>query len=356
MLNKILIENFRGFNQLEVNNCKRFNLIIGKNNVGKTAFLEALFLHIGSTNPDLPSRINLLRGLGRVLASAESLWSPLFYNFDAEQKIIISSTDTKHKERKLEIRLASSDTVKLFKPKETNEKSSEVSVLTSTLPPDRIELKYYNPQNEYTTSYAIVNEDGIKFENLRNPDMTGIFVISRGKGGGTEDSERYGRLNTKGKTDVILEILQRIEPRLKRLFTVPIAFGSDIHGDIGLEQSLPLQLMGEGTSKLLSLSLAITAVPNGIVLIDEIENGLHYSIMRDVFEAIIELANKYHVQIFATTHSNECVHAIFKSFKDLNSDDLSVIRLDRIDEEIKPVIYNRESLTTVFETGWEIRG
>ena len=356
MLNKISIENFRGFRSLQIEDCKNFNLIIGKNNVGKTAFLEALFLHIGSTNPELPTRINLFRGIGRILASAESMWSPLFYNFDAGLKITIYSMEIKYKERKLEIRLASRDSVKLLRPKEKREKGTEVSVLTSTTPPDRIELKYYNPQNEYTIAYAIIDEDGIRFENPRNSDMNGIFVISKGKGGGREDSERYGQLDSKGKTQDILDILKRIEPRLKRLLTVPIALGSDVHGDIGLGRSLPVQLMGEGTTKLLSLSLAITAVPNVIVLIDEIENGLHYSVMKDVFEAIIELANKYNVQIFATTHSNECVRSFFDAFNVLKSKELSVIRLDRVDDEITAVPYDLEALSTVFETGWEIRG
>ena len=356
MIKKILIENFRGFKSLQIENCKNFNLIIGKNNVGKTAFLEALFLHIGSTNPELPARINLFRGIGRILASAESMWSPLFYNFDSTQKITINSLGKKHNERKLEIRLASRNSVKFSKPKEKRDKGTEVSILTSTTPPDRIELKYYNPENDYTISYAIIDEEGIRFENPKNSDMTGIFVISKGKGGGREDSERYGQLDSKGKTQDILDILRKIEPRLKRLLTVPVALGSDVHGDIGLGKSLPVQLMGEGTTKLLSLSLAITAVPGGIVLIDEIENGLHYSVMKDVFKAICELANKYNVQIFATTHSNECVHSFFEAFTELNSNELTVIRLDGDNEIIKSVPYDLSALTTVFETGWEIRG
>ncbi len=356
MLNKISIENFRGFRSLQIEDCKNFNLIIGKNNVGKTALLESLFLHIGSKNPELPVKINVFRGILKVPFTVDSLWSPLFFNFNTNETITISSHDIKHKSRRLEIKLVSAEATKIVKPTDKKRKESETSILTSTSPQDRIELKYYDTHNQYSSSYAIIGDEGITFENLKNSDLTGIFVLSGGKGGGKEDSERYGQLDVKGETDDIIEILRKVEPRLKRLSVVPQGPISSIYGDIGIGQAIPIQLMGEGTSKILTLSLAITAVPNGIVLIDEIENGLHYSVMKDVFEAIIELANKYNVQIFATTHSNECVRSFFDAFNVLKSKELSVIRLDRIDDEITAVPYDLEALSTVFETGWEIRG
>jgi len=356
MLNKISIENFRGFKSLQIEDCKRFNLVIGKNNVGKTALLESLFLHVGSKNPELPIKINIFRGILKVPFTVDSLWSPLFNNFSTNKVITVSTVDDKYKSRRLEIKLASAETKKIVNHTDKKKKDSESSLVTSTSLQDRIELKYYNVENDYSSSYAIIGEEGITFENLKNSDLTGIFVLSRGKGGGMEDSERYAKLDVKGETYDVVEILKKVEPRLRRLSVVPHGPNSSIYGDIGIGQSIPIQLMGEGTSKLLSLALAITAVPNGIVLIDEIENGLHYSIMEEVFKAIIELANKYNVQIFATTHSNECLNAFFNSFFAIKNNDLSVIRLDRINDEIKSVVYNKESLETVIETGWEIRG
>lgn len=357
MLKKISIKNFRGFKKLEVNDCHRFNLIIGKNNVGKTALLEALFLHIGSKNPELPLRINVLRGIiPQFPLKIESLWNSLFHNYDSEKTISIESTDTRHKSRKLEIKLASKDETKLLKPKDKKSKLDETSITTSTSSQDRIELKYYDPQNNYSSSFAIIEKEGIRLENPKDPDLPGIFVFTRGKGGGLEDAERYGQLDVKGETNDIINVLQKIEPRLKRLSIVPQGIDSNVYGDIGIGRAIPIQLMGEGTSKLLTLSLAFTVVKNGIVLIDELEGGLHFSIMREVFLAIKELANKYNVQIFATTHSNECVHALYDIYENQDAGELSVIRLDRINDEINTVVYDKESLNTVFETGWEIRG
>lgn len=356
MLKNITIENFRGFRKLDIHDSKRFNLIIGKNNVGKTALLEALFLHIGSKNPELPSKINIFRGIFSIPLKIESLWSPLFYNYDSRKIISVSSLDFKHKSRKLEIKLASLDETKFLEPKEKKSKEDETSITTSTTLQDRIELKYYDPKNNYSRSFAIIEKEGIRLENPKDSDLYGVFVLSRGKGGGSEDAERYAQVDVKNETNDIINILQKVEPRLKRLSVVPQGPDSNIYGDIGIGRAIPIQLMGEGTSKLLSLSLAITVAKEGIVLIDEIENGLHYSIMPEVFLAIKELAKKYNVQIFATTHSNECVHSIYEAYKNSDSDDISVIRLDRVDDEIKTVIYDKESLNTVFNTGWEIRG
>ena len=60
----------------------------------------------------------------------------------------------------------------------------------------------------------------------------------------------------------------------------------EIHGDIGLPLLLPIPLMGEGLRRLLSLLLAIANLKDGIVLIDEIENGFHYSVHKKVWQAI----------------------------------------------------------------------
>ena len=356
MLTRINIENFRGFKKLELNDCKKFNLVLGKNNVGKTALLEALFLHIGSKNPELISKINAFRGIFPIPLKIESLWNPLFYNYDSSKIIFINSDDSNHKTRRLEIKLASINGSKILQQKEKKDQERETSITTSTISQNKIELKYYDPSNNYSSSFAIMEKEGSRLENSMNSDLQGIFVFSQGRRGGSEDAERYADLDVKRETSDIINILQKVEPRLRRLSVVPQGSESNVYGDIGISRSIPIQLMGEGTSKLLSLSLAITVFKNGIVLIDEVENGLHYSIMREVFSALKELAKKYNVQIFATTHSNECVHALYESYGESDPDDISFIRLDRVEGEIKSVNYDKRSLDTIFETGWEIRG
>ncbi|HEK84748.1 MAG TPA: ATPase, partial [Candidatus Aminicenantes bacterium] len=86
MYKSFKINNFRCFEKLELPELERVNLIVGKNNVGKTALLEALFIHCGAYNPELALRVNAFRGIEVIKVEftgwAEAPWDSLFYNFD----------------------------------------------------------------------------------------------------------------------------------------------------------------------------------------------------------------------------------------------------------------------------------
>ena len=80
--------------------------------------------------------------------------------------------------------------------------------------------------------------------------------------------------------------------------------------DIGFERRIPIQLMGDGLKKVLSVVVNMAMVPNGILLVDEVDNGLHYSSMPILWKAIVESAKMYNVQVFATTHNVESLRAL----------------------------------------------
>jgi len=93
MLNQLTIEHFRGFSLFKIDQLTRINLIVGKNNVGKTAILEALFLLSGPNNPSNALKIEQQRGIGlsrAITGSDESPWSMLFYQGARDQKINIT--------------------------------------------------------------------------------------------------------------------------------------------------------------------------------------------------------------------------------------------------------------------------
>ena len=83
-----------------------------------------------------------------------------------------------------------------------------------------------------------------------------------------------------------------------------------VYVDIGLTQLIPLGLFGDGIRRLLSIILSISNSKNGIVLIDELENGLHHSALDQTWKYIVELANNYNVQLFITTHNIETLKAL----------------------------------------------
>jgi len=80
---------------------EKANLIAGKNNIGKTALLEALWMHHGYQNPALGIRVDVFRGLG--MFKEDEIMSPIFRDFDQSKDIVLTSTDTEDRKAKLTI-------------------------------------------------------------------------------------------------------------------------------------------------------------------------------------------------------------------------------------------------------------
>lgn len=183
---------------------------------------------------------------------------------------------------------------------------------------------------------------------------TGIYLSTRARFI-HEDAERFSNLERVGRHEFILPILRHLEPRLNRL-TVLVSGGMPlVSGDIGIGELIPLPLMGEGLVRLMSVLLAIANAPSGIVLIDEIENGLHHSIMVKVFEALGMAARAHDAQIFATTHSWECIRAAHEAFSKGGVHDLILHRLERVNGQVHDYAYNEETLAAAVAADLEVR-
>ena len=122
-----------------------------------------------------------------------------------------------------------------------------------------------------------------------------------------------------------------------------------------MSRLVPVPLIGEGMRRLLSIVLAIANAPGGIVLIDEIENGLHYSVLPNVWKALADAARRNDVQVFAATHSWECLRAAHEVFSQEEPYDFRYYRLDREDGEVTCVAYDREMIETSLTMGMEAR-
>ena len=114
--------------------------------------------------------------------------------------------------------------------------------------------------------------------------------------------------------------------------------------------------MGEGLRSWLSLLLALEDGANGVVLVDEIENGLHYSVHARIWQAIAQTARELDCQVFVTTHSYEFVRHAHEALADSDhAEDFRYMRLDRTPEGIVPVLYGNDVLAAAIETGCEVR-
>jgi AAA15 family ATPase/GTPase len=119
---------------------------------------------------------------------------------------------------------------------------------------------------------------------------------------------------------------------------------------------LPLKSMGDGINRILTIILALVNAENGFLLIDEFENGLHYSVQEQLWKIIFSLSKKLNVQVFVTTHSNDCISGFER---ELNSAGNTVtgrlIRLDNVRGSIKQVEFLPNELKIASEQEIEIR-
>ncbi|MDW8002753.1 MAG: ATP-binding protein [Deltaproteobacteria bacterium] len=354
------VRNFRCFGELTLTNLERVNLIAGMNNVGKTVLLEALFLHCGAYNPDLALRVNAFRGIERIKIEfgrwQETPWDSLFSKFDTSKTVELEGEDKQTGHRVLRVKVIR-DPQELLKIRQTIQHIPDMSkdLLASSEVTQVLEFRC-TERGQDRSYYMTVRPEGISIEPIPPPPpFPAFFLAARVRTFPAEDAERFGKLEIIGQQDAVLEVLRVIEGRLRRLAVVVSGGAPMIYGDIGLDRLMPLPLMGEGMARLASLVLAIANAQNGVVLIDEIENGLHHSILAKVWSAIAKAARQFNTQLFATTHSLECIVAAHKAFSESEHYDFRLHRLERVNETIKPVTYDQETLDAAIETGLEVR-
>jgi AAA15 family ATPase/GTPase len=353
--------NFRCFDNFKIESLGRVNLITGVNNSGKTTLLEALFLHIGSRNPGLVMIVNGWRGLNIVSDSAENQWASIFWKFKDSQTIRLVGTSSKGSHRSLEIHIGPSRSV-LRGEKAQFDKAELISG-----PRQDIVFEYIDETGkkyEVKGSPVFVKKDNMMMYELRvepsllpRTTMQGIFVSGHLGSNLNEEIQRFSDLRKKEKEGIILSALRIIEPRLERLEILTYQGVIIVHGYLkGYDEPIPSPLLGDGVQRSLSVLLAIGSAENGVVLVDEIENGIHHSAMKALWTVIEEASKTFNCQVFATTHSDECIRSAHEAFKEGKTYDLKLYRLDRKNGSIQSVMYDEETLDAALSIPLEVRG
>jgi AAA15 family ATPase/GTPase len=123
----------------------------------------------------------------------------------------------------------------------------------------------------------------------------------------------------------------------------------------GLDNPVPLSLLGEGSARLTEILLAPPTVRAGLLLVDEVENGLYYRNMETAWRAIDAASSAVGTQVFATTHNAECVQAAVRALNGASAKDFRLYRLERADDSIRVVTYDHETAEAAFDFELEFR-
>lgn len=364
MINSIAITNFRNLRNVTLKDLGRITLVAGKNGTGKTSLLEAVWLLSGSDLPELSLRMNMSRGFP--VLSPPTIFHDLFHNFNVRQGIkIAAGRDVDNVPRVLEILLQQRQETDDFRP-ENLDAAEEWAMHSQSEDKFELVFKAQYDERDYTSRAWWVNR-----ENGSGATETGTLKQKRDRVANRASAmfmpavyrenlntvaSRFGALQLRGEDTEILKLLRLLEPGLERL--VPITLGNTVvvHAYLkGSPRPLPLRLLGDGVNRIFDTVLAIGEERGGFLLIDEIENGLRHTVQKDVFATLLDWARKFDVQIFATTHSAECIKAAYQALKGKEPQDFAFYRLDRIGNEVKPVHIDCKMLETAFFHKMEIR-
>ena len=361
----LTIEGLRCFGELKVEPLTRVNLIAGQNNVGKTALLEALWILSHPASPREALRVSLWRdsaeyGIGIFFAD-------LFHKYETGLPINLeakginsqdfSSLKVTHQYRSEQPLM---DWSMMYEPELGEEANSNFDL------ENEIVFEHISDTGRSTSTRAWLTLDsgpGRLRPVLRDSRKTAAsnsrpceFQHAQFRHNARGLATLFSRAKVLGYQSSFEDLIRLIEPRLEEMTIITDARGiPSLHGDIGEGQLYPMSVMGEGTKRLLSMSLAFLRAQDGTMLIDEIDNGLHHSILPEVWKTIDWLSREFNVQVFATTHSYECIEAANNAFTELESSELHLHRLHRRGNQVKSVTYSKDALDTNIEYIWELR-
>jgi hypothetical protein len=353
MFRTVRIQNFRQFRDLKLDNLGRINLITGQNNTGKTSLLEALFLAAGPTNPDSMVTVGQLRGIVRSDATGVYAWGFVFRDGDEDQTIKIDSSLDDGIREELRIGLTSRLEARTT---ETNGHSSGSVIFTSDPAVPALEFRYTRIDGDATStgvSEILISEHGTTTHPAKGFDQRPLYFFAPGQADTKADAERFSRIVALRRQSEVIDALRVIEPRLADLRVLSLR-PPTVAADLGAGALVPMSFMGRGFERMLTLILGLLSAAGGTLIIDEIEDGLHYSVMADVWKAIIAAAHQHDVQVFATTHSLEAIEAAVEGSKDYEGS-LAFYRLERRDGDISVVAGNDSRLRSAISVGYEVR-
>lgn len=349
---KFEIKNFRSFSDLKFGPLTRVNLISGKNNVGKSSLLEAILLMNSANRPDMPGILNQSRGIPYSVDPVE-YWGWLFLNKDLSNEIELNSWYDHDSDDfdSFAIKIVKAKSMTTNGQAQKRENGRDILARNPIMNLEQT-LRRSNGLIEQNTVQLLTN--GVHSD--LNIEFNRPSYFNSGRTSISPDLvNSYSILEIDGRIQSVVEDLRKIEPRLLRLSLVTVAEEPVIHGDIGLGKLIPLQLMGEGVLKLTTILLSLRTLSKGTALLDDIESGFHYSVLDSVWGAIHRAAVESDVQVFATTHSSECVWSAHRVFDAENPTDFSYFRLGQGRNGLQAFQFDSDMINVAFQTNVEIR-
>jgi ABC-type branched-subunit amino acid transport system ATPase component len=376
-IKSLSIQDFRGFRRFEMNDLGRINLIVGTNNSGKTTVLEAI--NLMASHGDTPAIWSMLLQRGEASGAERSatdsgsskpvqIWR-LFRGYDIEigasfhiagiadgRTIAMMATIEEYDptdSQVLGVKLPPGD------PSEEVLPPRLVRMRWSHSQPDETELLIPMRGRDGTSSTAIHRNSrpgaqGLPLRFLTASSLTVDTVISL-----------IDDIVLTPEEDLVTDALRIIEPNIDRIASsgaerrrsgVPLSGRGGVLLRLeGVKNRIPIGSLGDGIWRMLGLALSIVHSQDGLLLVDDIDTGLHHTVMEDMWKFLDSAAKSYNVQVFATTHSRDCYESLAAIAHGSVSDtsEMTIQRIERGRETA--VAYSERTIVAAAKHGYEVR-
>ena len=327
----INIERYKCFTDFSSEGFKRVNLISGKNNVGKTALLEACRLSASAN-------------------SAPKLLKMLAYNtFNRYQlDYIEQSTNDEVLQKTIKENIVSHAGSLAIK--------SNLNTVAFKYVDSAINRTYQVENNDQPLAEFSLGEVDL-VQLLKQDSQVSVYIPSSGLSTSVL-IKCFASVQRKDREQDVYQYIKSLDSAIEN---VKIFGGDSIQCKVNEGENAGiyrnLYEFGDGLRQYLTIILAIFYAEGRYLYIDEIDAGIHYSSLDQLWEIILNLSKELNVQVFATTHSKECIESYCRVAEKLKDENISFITLVKNKEKVvKAIVRDYELFTSSIHDEHEVRG
>lgn len=354
MIESFSVSNFRGYETLSLSGLRRVNIIVGRSASGKTALLEALRMAMSAT-PNTAWLLNAMRGLNYGLPQNpsreqfEATWSSYFFDFDVKREVKFSVSDTEGRKASLKVYFdegaaTTQNVLATF---------AQAPVLSTILPLTFERVDYLGVAS---TLRAQINQQGVLMmepgADLVKPSE---YFASSWQINGPQVANWFSQLSIESEKDEIVKIITEQFDEIQDLATEsPFGIGTIYATLKNKRRKRPVSVVSGGLTKFIYLLVAIETYKSGVVLIDEIENGIYFKMYPAFWNALWKFTGEAQSQLFLTTHSWENLKAAAPVIEE-HKDDFALIQTYQERGVVKAAVVQGKDAAAAIESGIEIR-
>lgn len=352
-LESLEITGFRGFDRVKITGLSPVTVITGKNGIGKTNLLEAILALHGRNSPSWVPSLQANRGFDQINPSTGPSYLGLFFGFKDSGKATIEGVFRGDRSWKLAIERSTNN------PQTLPNTGSSSSTIESAKGSD-LTLRTYRSSklvHESALVWALDQARGWQLKTLKGleADRKAKLMHPGRHAAGDEETKQFGDAKAQGRANRIIQGMKHFVPEIQDIeltrTTSGEYFAATVNGALQ-----PLGLLGAGINHFFKCLVSLDSVRGGCLCIDEVENGLHFSIQEKLFASLIQFALDDGTQLVISTHSAEALNAIGRACEKVDKEKFSLVHLQQGEQiSVESHVFRGTDAISAMRLGYELR-